>query len=352
MKAPRPSQQTIAEACGVSRMTVSLALRGNASIPAATQARIRSAAERLRYRPDPMVSALMAQVRAGRKTHYRATLAVIHRVGEADWRTIFPAAYGLAEGLETRAAELGFRLETFWLRDPRWAGGRLARSLRSRGVVGVVVAPMPGGMERIDFDFAGFAASALGLSLREPALHCATSNYVQIVQLAHRQLRESGCRRIGLVLEGALDGRTRHQWLGGYLAEQEEIGVPEIRPLLGRFGRAEFLAWCTRHRLDAVISAEPENHLKWLRSGGAELAGVSYACLTLSPNRPNIAGVLSNPIGVGAAAIDLVVAQINRNERGLPAEPRIVQLPALWVPGPTVVNRGGGAGCAVQLPQA
>ena len=56
----------VAQAAGVSVMTVSLALRRAPSIPEATRQRVLAEAARLGYRRNPLVSALMAGLR-GRK---------------------------------------------------------------------------------------------------------------------------------------------------------------------------------------------------------------------------------------------------------------------------------------------
>jgi LacI family transcriptional regulator len=53
----------VAQAAGVSVMTVSLALRHAPSIPVATRERVLAAAEKLGYRRNPLVSVLMAGLR-------------------------------------------------------------------------------------------------------------------------------------------------------------------------------------------------------------------------------------------------------------------------------------------------
>ena len=77
--------QEIAEKAGVSRATVSLALRNQTSIPARTRTRIRQLAEQLGYRPNPLISALMSYHRAARPvkpTHL--TLAFVVKFSHRD----------------------------------------------------------------------------------------------------------------------------------------------------------------------------------------------------------------------------------------------------------------------------
>ena len=60
--------ETVARAAKVSKMTVSLALRTHPSISAGTRARVVACARKICYTPNPLVSALMANLRGGRTT--------------------------------------------------------------------------------------------------------------------------------------------------------------------------------------------------------------------------------------------------------------------------------------------
>lgn len=321
-------------------MTVSLALRRHGSIPAATRQRVVAEAERVGYRPNPLVSALMAQLRGAKKPRYQATLAVVHNGEQADWSGMFPAAKFMEAGVRARADELGFGLDTFWLREERWTDGRLERALRQRGIAGIVVAPLPEGKSSISFEFSGFAAAAIGLSLQEPQLACATSNYFQTVQLVHGHLVATGRKRIGLAVEPHQDERTRHQWIGAYLGCEVASGRHANMARLGPTDREAFLKWVRREKLDAVMSIAPI-HAAWL--GDAGKGRVAYACLTLPQSARGIAGARSNARGIGAAAVDLVVAQLNRNERGVPVEAQVLQIPAKWVDATMIPNTKVGA---------
>ena len=83
----QPTMQQIADVVGCSRMAVSLALRNSPKISPATIARIRKVAEELGYRPNPMVSALMTQLRHGRTVKRPTTIAYVTAYPTEDgWR--------------------------------------------------------------------------------------------------------------------------------------------------------------------------------------------------------------------------------------------------------------------------
>src|ERR1700712_5330659 len=75
----RISLRDIAAEVGVSHVTVSLALRGDPRIPAARRQEIAEAAERLGYRPDPMLSSLAAYRQAKKPMEIRSTVAWLNQ---------------------------------------------------------------------------------------------------------------------------------------------------------------------------------------------------------------------------------------------------------------------------------
>ena len=82
---PPVRMREIAREVGVDASTVSRALRGDPRIGVGLSEKIRGAAERLGYRPNPLVSALMANRRRG-KTADAAVVALVPCFGGEDWR--------------------------------------------------------------------------------------------------------------------------------------------------------------------------------------------------------------------------------------------------------------------------
>src|SRR5436190_12044397 len=113
-----PTMQQIADEAGVSRMAVSLALRNSPKISAETTRRIRDIANRLGYRPNPLASALMTQLRHSREIKRPSTLAYVTAYPTPDgWRGPGPFLEFFL-GARKRAEELGYTLEEWWLRRP------------------------------------------------------------------------------------------------------------------------------------------------------------------------------------------------------------------------------------------
>src|SRR5690554_1647561 len=99
----------VAKAAGYSKSAVSLALRNHPSLPDATKNRIREAAERLGYRPDPTLRAL-AHYRYGNTATGAPVIAWLSNWPSRDqwkqglWGEHFAGAVHQAE-------QLGYRIE-------------------------------------------------------------------------------------------------------------------------------------------------------------------------------------------------------------------------------------------------
>src|SRR5258708_16290688 len=85
------TMKTIAAQAGVTQATVSMCLANNPRIPPATRVRIQAVADRLGYRPNPYVSALMRIRRQGRAHREMPVLALVNGYDNATaWRDTAP----------------------------------------------------------------------------------------------------------------------------------------------------------------------------------------------------------------------------------------------------------------------
>ena len=74
----------------------------------------------------------------------------------------------------------------------------------------------------------------------------------------------------------------------------------------------------------------------WLRNLGARVPrDTGFVNLVRRPAE-KVAGVDNNSRVIGASAIDLIAAQLERNEFGIPAVPKVVHIRGEWVTGDTV----------------
>ncbi len=328
-----PTMKTIAAEAGVSVMTVSLALRNHPRISPATRERIQEVAGRLGYRSNPMVASLMTHIRSSRPVTYQANLGFIaDNLKSVMSLPMFQNAY---KGILKRGEELGFLVDVVSLDEHGQRGGRLEQVLESRNIQGVILAPLRRAGTLEGLDCSQWSAAALGNSVLSPRFHRVTHHQFHAMQLIIDNLTRLGYRRIGLAIEQEVDDKVDRNWSSCLAGHQLRIPARERVPvLLAPLGKA-LLPWLKKHQPDVVVGHEGL-HVHLRKMGVRIPEDVSFACLSATSTRnQNFAGLNQNWHMVGAAAVDSVVAQIYRNERGIPENPKTIMLEGSWVDGAT-----------------
>ncbi|MFH1498396.1 MAG: LacI family DNA-binding transcriptional regulator [Verrucomicrobiota bacterium] len=349
MDTPPVTMRQVAREAGVSLSTVSLALRHDPRLAVATVRRVCEAAERLGYRPDPTVNALMARLRTHGETGSHGTFALLNatpfaRLEADDAPAWFHTFAAFSRGIRRRAAALGYGADEFWLRAPGLTPARLAGVLHARGIRGVLLVGFGGGArpaEEWAEAWAGREVVAVGAPVGESVLAFAANDQFETTRLAVRQAWARGYRRPGLALHAHIEDLVHHRFAGGFYAALEETpGVTRL-PVLALHGAEDFTAtageWYRRHRPDVVLTHETA-WLELLRGGLGvrvpEEAGLVH--LDLPPGGEDWAGVAQDSAEVGAAAADLLALRLHRQELGEPPTAPRLLLPGRWVDGPTL----------------
>src|SRR5690606_18500907 len=121
----RVTIRDVAKAVGLSKSTVSLALRNDPRLRKATREKIRAVADQLGYRPDPALAAL-AHYRYGNASPGAPVLGWLTNWPERDeWRNDSRLYH--FNGACRQAERMGYQLEHFWLREPGLSWSRRER---------------------------------------------------------------------------------------------------------------------------------------------------------------------------------------------------------------------------------
>lgn len=333
----RVTLRDIAARCGISATAVSLALRKHPSIPEVTRARVRAAAARLGYRPDPALAAL---------NHYRHQRASTTQGYVLAYVTCFEQRSGWQQspffrrafrGAFDRAESLGYRMEHAWLTEPGLTRERFAQVLETRGIRGLLIAPMPRPASGLELPWDRFSCVAIGPSLVSPVLNSACGDQYQAVMLALERLRLLGYRRIGLLIDP--DADRRHQ--GKYQAAIAFTATAKTpRPLVASEPSDDDLrAWLRRHKPDVVISDVDANLDRLVRLGVRVPQEIGFASLVRS-GRKEISGVETFPEQIAGAAVQRLQQMLYENETGVPELPTCTFLSGKWVDGDTTRQLG------------
>lgn len=329
----------VGRAAGVSQAAVSLAFRRDPSIPAATRQRIFAVARRLGYRRHAAISALMAQVRARKPMAIKAELAALTFWSDRAAFEQNPTWQEQWRGAQGRARELGYALEEFWTGAPGMSTQRLTSVLQARNIEGVLVFPLPA-PQPLEFPFDRFSAIAIGYTLESPLVHRVVTAHFDSVLIALTELRSRGYANIGLVLDEQMSQRVRRNWKAAFYAYGLELGRVDSAAILSlpSQGAPERLGtWLRRFRPDAVLCGGPQPIRAWLRELGLSAPkdiGIVRLANILPEER--CACIDEKWRQVGAAAVDLLVGQLHRGQRGIPERPMLTLVRGEWVGGETV----------------
>ena len=340
----KPTLKSIARQTGLSVAAVSLALRNRPGVGARTRERVQRVAARLGYRSDPHVARLMTYLRSGAAAAPAAALGLINLFPDpAPWRNHYHLRL-VHDAATLRAAQLGYQLEACWLAEPGMNAARMRDILLARGIEGLILLGAPAWVENLDFDFSRFACAATGYSIRS-GLHRACQHQYRELFIALQHLEALGYRRPGLALTEDADQRTMHHWSAAFLSAQRGWSQDRQVPVLvtPTMSADVFLPWFGRHQPDAVIVQSPPapTICGWLATKEIVVPrDCGLADLDIDPESDrDCSGIRQNYQQVAAAAVDLVVGQIQRGERGLPDHPKVVLIEGEWVGGSTTRRR-------------
>jgi len=346
------TMQDVARASGYSRAAVSMALRGDRSIPEATRNRIRAVADRLGYRPSPLVAALMSRRRKGR-TVSGATTAIAYLTShppENPWRD-HEVYRSMFAGASASATELGYRLEEFNLGAKGMTPGRMREVLRTRQIYAVLVAPLPKRETQLDFDFSSFAVVGLGLSVRVPLLERISNNLFESAALAVAQCVGLGYRRIGLAVSHETSHRLGDLWLAGYRFALEQNGLRARLPPLMTEHTSEMVpampAWLRAHRPDVVILGNSEERL-FVTVPPA----IGLVDLSVEEREGARTGIFQNHPLLGAIAVEHLVGMLHAGILGPLNEAHLHLVSGSWVPGLSAPGAGRGRPLPIQRPRS
>lgn len=338
----RVTLKDLAAETGLTVATVSRALSGKDQIAAGTRARVREAAERLGYHPDPALAQLAAWRWGRPRALAGAQLAVV-----TDFPGTLPRyAWRRFEGMRAQAHAFGYGIEIFCLRHYRNRPERVAEVLEARGIRGVLCERVnrPGSFE--GFPWERFAAIGVGIGEEELPLPLVTNDVFAAVRICWKKAVQRGYRRIGLVTSHR--GRP-DEWERAMAAArlEQHLNTPtcppleplELRPDSGRAARTALRNWLHQTEPEAILGNPFVYGL--LQNLNCPIPDdVGFVSPFRAPESPpELAGTASNLYGTGLLAVELCHQQLLRSDRS-DAPNRVLHLVEPdWTEGATLPDR-------------
>lgn len=327
----------IAARIGVSHATVALALRNHHRISEKRRKQVQQVAAKMGYAPDPMLASLAsyrAQMQPAKMQNVVAwinhweqpeKLRGAHREFEAYW-----------QGAEKAARRFGYRLEEIrW--ESKFTARRFEQILLTRAIRGVLIPPHQTPPDWGDFGWTKFSVIRFGLSVPTPDSHLVTSDQLRAVLMAVKKINDLGYQRIGLVVPEDSDRKLGGNFIGGFSSAQQFYQLAILPPLLTEESfylhqpeKAMKLLdkWLTRYRPDALLNSVailPQ----MLRKLGYRIPQ-DIAVAGTSIDVPLDAGIDQHSEAIGRMAVEMLVSQINLNERGEPTDPARILIESRW----------------------
>lgn len=325
----RPSLNDIALKLGVSKMTVSRALRGEKHVEADLRERIVRTADELGYRPDPEIAKLMTHMRRTRRVAAPRTLAFVWAERSSQEMALSSWSQQLVLGAQRQAEKLGFQLEEFHLAARGMTARRLSEILEARGIPGFILSPLVSRSRgHVSMAWEKFSSVVIGLGYARPQLHRVHHHHYLGMMTTLRMLKKQRYKRIGFYCGSTINERMFRAWSASFLAHHPLAQPGVLLALRKTLSRNDFLEWVRTAKPDVVIDG---GHLirDWL-GAVPEARRPQHVSLGWRADMPEVPGIDQQAEVLGAAAVDLLVTQYQQNERGIPKAPRIVMTEGVW----------------------
>lgn len=327
----RPTLRDLAQALNIHYTTVGKALNNHPRISQETRDLVQKKARELGYRPNPLVSALMAHKKA---TSANKALSIIAVVVSGFDVLQYKVIKVTCASMESRARELGFSIEYFSLEEYGYDMSVLCRVLYARGIPSLLLTAIPAECIR---DFTLFERFCC-VSIQEHygAIPAVMVDHFQCMELLCRSLAERGFYNPGLIITPSYDGMGMDRVIGAFRNFSHDVFKQPSAPVLleSQCDPDTLQKWLKKHQPDILI--ESWRGLRRLRTAqdshfglttpqrwGAQVAKIlaPYPYVLLDCIEDNENGISQNRELSGRKAIDVLSATLHRNERGLATVP-------------------------------
>lgn len=320
------NMQSVAQAAGVSIMTVSRVIHQNPKVAKATRERVLAELHRQGYRRTPFLAAWKVRVKGDIIGEHPNVVFLCGYPESSIRRNPVAEIY---QAVQEQAHSLGLTAG-FFHADPKsrkWSA--LSKVLQARGIRGIVAGPFPEGSEPISLPWERFAVAATDYDQDLQGVNRAAQNHYSDIQRIFERLLAAGYSRPGFV---AMQGARNTQWLGAFLERQwwlpEADRIPVFRAGTGN-PLATLQSWCLSFRPDIILCPFGKA-LKWIDALPSKPEAPDVFVLDLPPERSNdserLTGMVYPAAAIGKAAVNLLAAQLRHYEQGLPSRPQTLRV--------------------------
>jgi transcriptional regulator, lacI family len=252
----------IAEALGISKGSVSLALNDSKKISEKTKSKVRKLAQKLGYKRNALVSSVMAGLKGSNSTQFLETIVLINANKSEDAPEKYPIFSKYIKGIRAEAKVLGYAVYEVWLHDKRLNPSKLQRILESRGIRGgIIIGHVDDNILPDKFSpiWQNFKFVSAGLKTFNPILDFISADKFLIAHYATKKVIERGYKRPALILAEHIDELVEGRFVGGFLRAQLDLPESDRIPPFLNIVEAEknpqiLYDWLKQHKPDVIFS--------------------------------------------------------------------------------------------------
>lgn len=335
----RITLKDIAAKCGVSVATVSYALRGDPRICKQTALAVRTAAEQLGYRPDPLLSALISYRPDVRSERLKGEVAMLYPCEKASPRTRLFQVH--RECFGQRMREHGYSVSDFYLDTLGYSGKRLRQILLARNIRGVALAWGFEVKTLPDFPWQEFVVVSTERVMVHPHLDRISMNHFRAIRVVMDKIRAKGHTRIALIFHDDTPPVVKKNILGSYLVEMQAAGKAPgpLTPFEYIRGEspARFLRWFRATKPTALLSAGLIDPAFFEEAGLSFPHDCGFAVAEIDESAPRRNSGIYVGTVMGQTLADLLMRKIVTYDNvSLRAEGQLLLVNGVWHDGETL----------------
>jgi len=344
----RPSISMIAKNLGVSKTTVSLALKGHPRISAETKKKVEKAAKAQGYTTDPHLTRAFSIIRKGRNPTHNVIGYLDTSKRSRDFGN--PFADLVKSTLIESAKSKGFSITSFIVDEPKMPLTRLKQIIESRNIKHLLV-PAPALIDDLPFDWENFSTIILSTRpLKHRFNRVTTSNY-QAISLLMKKIKRKGYTKPGFIIRKNIDAIQDNECSIAFLGLRKYLDFDDSIPILftqESTSIATYENWYWKHTPDVIIHNNPTgitsegllDYTQILKQFKRSLPNTVGRCtLNSNPSIEPVSGIIRNEQEIGHSAIELMLSMIERNVMGVPNHPKVLTILCDWYEGKTLPKK-------------
>jgi len=330
----------LAARAGLSKTTISAALRDAPRISESTRRRVHDLARDVGYWPDPAVAGMMSAIARKNVVNFSSPILLLSDWPHVhEWERPDHALSRFYQGVLSRTRELGYKIEELWMRAPGMNPRRVEQIIAARKTEGLIIFSYPKAPAALDIDLSQYSCVVIGRALVSPTFYSADHDHHQGMFLSLEQIKKQGYQRPGLCLTEDANERTMHCWAAAYQFYLSQRPAKDRVPMMlikDHCDTGAYQKWIRTYKPDVVIVSHG-GMMEFLGKAGFEIPrdfGVSV--LFQSHGCSNVAGIDICDEAIAGRAVDVLVEQMRNNRRGPPAHPETILMHGIWRDGPSL----------------